>query len=787
MTVEQVINTLQLEQEQNQQHRFCCRAIMVKNIAQYSDLLARLRKLPHAEVVPSSYLFDGDDILPSYENLISPIHYGKWLILPGVSEYLRFFGDDEVQSRRFDKLWNNNWPSTQRGRIIIPLWGCSGEWHDKSLHFMDKIERTDEVFFDCVNDSDEEQKLNIDILSVAFRNYKPQLIGFGKVVIDGLRSWYDYWTNPPANMSEYVLITGRIDFIRRINGNISVRTVKDMLSFMQTNMHGGNTLTEEYCPKEAQECLFEKAPHGSSVDESISSCLNVEKFSAFDVMGKWNAFSRGQKQLVRLWYNLHPDDSYICFCLSKSKNIMDVESNILHRIFDVNKTHPAWISESQTLIHLMKIEKDDDYFAAVAKLPTLEEQLSYLSSDNARDKAFIVNIAGNLIREQKNIPDLFTHFESIYPELCAYLNETSYNEDLKRYMYLYKGYKLSNTLPKDDQIYFGNIQIDDYDSRYSAIHNALNEQSIVLWIDALGIEWLPLLCWSLNRINCGKIVDITITQANLPTETKFNKQWEQMSVPFDKTLNRLDILAHNGVIDDANYYSCVEQQIEFVSEKISKKVMSLLKDYRRIIITGDHGTSRLAARIFHKRDGIKANNVTPMSHGRYGLTKIDTYQMQLPETQIPAKDDAGNSYIVFRNYDHFKFSGRAAGADDDNATYGEIHGGATPEEALVPVVIFDSTETLPLSANWGENPVKIFMRKARCRICFNQPVNDLQAKAGAIDALVSATSNKKEWMMEFKDIKSGMHHVSIVADGKIVGVEDLVIKSALSNDDGDLP
>lgn len=65
-----------------------------------------------------------------------------------------------------------------------------------------------------------------------------------------------------------------------------------------------------------------------------------------------------------------------------------------------------------------------------------------------------------------------------------------------------------------------------------------------------------------------------------------------------------------------------------------------------------------------------------------------------------AKDSDGNQYLIFKNYDHFKQSGFAAGGDDENAQYGELHGGASPEELLVPVVVFDSIHELPLTATW---------------------------------------------------------------------------------------
>ena len=46
MTVDQVIDTLKLEKQQRVPSRFPCRAIMVGNIAEYCDLLEKLKQFP---------------------------------------------------------------------------------------------------------------------------------------------------------------------------------------------------------------------------------------------------------------------------------------------------------------------------------------------------------------------------------------------------------------------------------------------------------------------------------------------------------------------------------------------------------------------------------------------------------------------------------------------------------------------------------------------------------------------------------------------------------------------
>lgn len=303
-------------------------------------------------------------------------------------------------------------------------------------------------------------------------------------------------------------------------------------------------------------------------------------------------------------------------------------------------------------------------------------------------------------------------------------------------------------------------------------------------MDALGIEWLSLLYWGIAN-NCeGIITNVSLAQATLPTETSFNEQWKSMSMPYKK-LNKLDKLAHKGVIDEPDYYSCIEEQMDFVAG-ISSQVSSLLAEYHRVVITGDHGTSRLAARFFHSRDGVDApKDAIVYSHGRYCKLSQNT-TLSLPSVEI-VKDSQGDRYAVFNNYDHFKQSGFAAGADDENAIYGEVHGGATPEEMLVPVIVIESNKEVQITASWEKQTVKISMKKAKMSLSFSKQIKSLAVKMAGVQATVSKTDEGKNWAVVFPGVKAGTYPVEVHADGRLISVPDITLLSALGSGDGDLP
>lgn len=794
MTIDQVYDKLYLEQTTSGLN--CCRIpfriVMVSNIKRYCELVNKLCQIPNVNLVSASELFSSPDLMPRYENLKNSDYQTKWVILTGVSEYLRLFNHNEAESLRLKKLISYKAPTSNIGRIIIPLWGCETLWYDSTLKLM-ADERLKDYYFDCTSNSDEEQKLTVTIYSSQFRKFKKELKMPNVPMFDNLQEWYDFWSDGSPDINEYVLISDRSHLVQPTNGTITIHVVQDTLSFIQENLGNGELLNAENCPREVQEILFEQALCHKSLDEAILSSLNVSNFQVYDVIGKWSMLSDDKKELIRLWYRLHPDNTYLSHCILKCDDLSTLEDIISHDIFHISQVSSKWVSESQHLIDAMKIKRDSAYFDSLNQMPDYEERLNFLSCDTPDEKIYVLKMVGQWLREDKDAVYDCAKLKTIYPELFEYLDGEAYNDkELSRYMELYKIYKLSNTLPTDEQMYFAGIQTDNYNYRYAELSDYIDDQTAMLWVDALGAEWLPFLLKSLEKRKDGKVIFHSYGLANLPTETTYNEQWKEMNVPYEK-IDYLDKLAHKGLshkdIDD--YYPCIEEQFSIISEMhssekmvtIGSKISELLKKYRRIIITGDHGTSRLAARFFHTRAGIPApKEVTICSHGRFGIaSKIPG---AIPETQV-VRHIGNESYMIFSNYDHYVISGNAAGADDVVPTFGEIHGGATPEELLVPIIVFEGINDISLTAKWEKNPVKVKNKKANTIISFNQPVTDLRATVEDIVGSASATDDNKVWKIEFANINAGEHEVVIVANGKFVQADKLIINSAIGNNGGD--
>lgn len=785
MTIQEVVEKLQAEKQNRLPARFHCRAILVRTIAQYAQLLEELQKLGEIRMVSVDELFSDADVMPSYEKLTGKEYENEWLILPGVSEYLRLFHNNEETAQRFGSLWHFQSDANSIGRILIPLWGCDTLWHDRALGLCGDVRQKGHVF-DC-GGSGEPQKLNIQVLSGDFEQYMAKLEANHGYASYGLKEWYSFWYAPNPDILDHLLLTKRFQSIKPSDGDIQIHVIGDILSFIRENLVNGTLLTGDICPKEAQACLFPFALKGESVDHAMLAALNAHVFQPLDMMGKWETMSKGQKQLVFLWYALHPDDSYLGFCTGMSRGIDDLTGHILTAIFSVRNERPEWVADSQALIAAVPIARNDDYFAQLETIAPLEDRLDYLTDGTACERIYIFHLVGQWLRDDRDAVLQSQKLQKTYPALAAYLNGDYPDESLQLYFKKYKTYKLSNTLPDDEDSYFLDLETDAYEYRYAALSSEISgDNTFVLWIDALGIEWLPLLKWSLETSCKGILASVKVAQASLPSETHFNELWKQMTLPYGK-YDKLDKLAHKGVFDDKDYYACVEEQFRFITD-IAGIVNKLLKQYARILITGDHGTSRLAARFFHKRDAMPLPaHAQAGSHGRFCLIPDASHPIMANQKRV--KDADGNHYLVFSNYDHYSQPGFAAGTDDDTPIYGEIHGGASPEEMLVPILTIKNRHGISLTAQWNMpgNSVKISQKRAKCCLRFSNPVTTVQAAIGQTHAeCLSEMTPSKDWIVVFSGLKVNKpirFDVSLAADGALVHVDPIEIKPALGGDD----
>lgn len=282
MTIKEVVSILQKEKLNNLPSRFPCRAIMVNTVEQYCQLLSELKKISDIRVVKTNEIFSSADVMPKYSNLSAAAYRDEWVILTGVSEYLRLFSKKEATDRRFAALWSSQVPASSLGRIIIPLWGCEAQWFDSAINLNGDL-RQEDFFFDCTDDEQQDQEMNLLVLSGMFEQHISEFKQGSGTLCVGLQEWFEYWENPSVSNTKFVLLTKRFNSITSISGKINVHVVNDTLSFIQENMPGGQCLTKENCSDEMRSVLFSKII--GSVLSQIHKAASMESLPFKNISG----------------------------------------------------------------------------------------------------------------------------------------------------------------------------------------------------------------------------------------------------------------------------------------------------------------------------------------------------------------------------------------------------------------------------------------------------------------------------------------------------------------------
>ena len=270
--------------------------------------------------------------------------------------------------------------------------------------------------------------------------------------------------------------------------------------------------------------------------------------------------------------------------------------------------------------------------------------------------------------------------EIIYPALAQYLGEYVFDcgglsDELTKYFKQYRLMKVTNQItPEFLAQVEQNAQKLPYthlETRDSAILRIPDKKDAFLyWIDALGVEYLSYIAILAKKK--GLSIHVDIAYVELPTITSINKGFfEKWAGSKKEKEPRLDEIKHK---EEGGYFYRPGQapvhlasELEVIRKSIDRAATELaMHTCKTFVIASDHGASRLAV-IHHQEE--KYDTDTKGEHS--GRCCKEFADADLPQAI------SENGYLVLADYGRFKNS-RAANV--------EVHGGASLEEVIVPII-----------------------------------------------------------------------------------------------------
>lgn len=591
---------------------------------------------------------DIDDIIDHFRTLDIDCHTNKHVLI-GLGEYLALRGS-VFADKQLRRLKNT---TLGTARVILLLRGVSQQVY--SLMAEDDRLNAQKRVFIC-----QDALSSLTVTSVKYSmdaNVAEGVKGLLRMMEDGavgncnVKSLLDF----PQSLIPVSSINTAYAAIRRAIHDFSLSET------LGTETQWDKLYQEISKHKNSLDAVFEHCGYPEDFEEDLyNNCAGFEyKNWLFFIFLKHNAESI--------------KNGYLRYVVSVTECYDKLKDNILTEIIRISRsdTHFAtYYAERKKLIRKFP-ESEMAVFIQENDIDPAEGIYRYTDCTRMECAKIIEWVAAN---------GYITEIEEIYPALGQYLKPYvfdcgKHSEEFTEYFRQYRLQKVVNQItPAFLDIVIKNAQSLPYthlETRDSAILRIGDKQNTFLyWIDALGVEYMAYITELVRKKGLSMHTDITY--AELPTITSINKGFfEKWPGPLKRKEDELDNIKHKDaggfIYTDGSAPIHLYSELKVIENAINFAATELaLHRCKSFVIASDHGASRLA--VIHKQEEKYETDTKGEHSGRCCK--------EFPDADIPLAVNE-NGYYVLADYGRFKKS-RAANV--------EVHGGASLEEVLVPVI-----------------------------------------------------------------------------------------------------
>ncbi len=629
----------------------------------------------------------------------------------GLGTYLRLKGKEE-----FKKTIHSLLGTAYATKFIIVMYQCGRYFDEKIPKYKENI----------ITSMEEEVPLSSSLvfISNAYKNMVNAEIGL-KSALQRVEK---------TEGEKIYVITGfcKSDFATSMISIEECQTPYDLLRLKDKQTR---KLNRKWGSDNEWNLLLTKLIEGS-IEATIREFINTGDI--ISEIKDWNNKTPFEKWLLFIYLKLKEAKTgnwAVDYSVDKSQSVNDFISNIYHSILSLNYKEEGYWDKYESRKRILKEIQDDTTIYQYCSYVQYknEDTLYYLTDNTDNEKKLIIQIIDRY-KSQFTKNKLLTILKRVYNDLYEYLVDYNYGDDfLTEYFNEYKLLKVLNTLTPE---FKEKVDAEAVERSYKRrvvyrtekIGEINCEDSLVYFVDALGVEFL-----SFIERKCqekGLVCKISICKANLPTITVKNTEFKSYFAKIGIDVideKELDTLKHDGK-DDYDFdktklpihiieeFKIINKCLDSIRRKIKSQAI------KKAIIVSDHGSTRLA---ILNTEMVKEDVESVGEHGGR-VCKVVPDMKQIPNAIL--EDD----YYILADYNAFK-GGRVGKV--------EMHGGATLEEVIVPIIeIYEKVSFAEIKVI--DEVIKVSFKKkavlhffctkklSRCLIKINGKTYDTQTEDG---------------------------------------------------------
>ncbi len=685
--------------ESSLRNRYPIRFVLFESFSDFGDFVQACQD--HNVYVQSieKWMKDGQDdtfitysqLATLFESYIKSLPANDFVIAP-FSEITRFY--DNEHYTEFDSLLKTirliqSPEEAQRGhqRIYVPLIGMQNKVSkfksDPNIHIWEFRSGSEHT--------------NYRLILTPGTTYGVKGIENEYTVCKDLRQWIALWKNVGAKIKPQIICTSKSMFANAGNAqpdNAFEYTVCDnAFDFLRKGIgiDFGNIVVGE-----------EDLPYW----EVFASQIDVTDFN-FDgfVNQKFNASNlNDENTFVQTWFEYKDNfsrwllktyfvwktgnNNYLAKVLEncRTQSTSDLFSLLATQIFD-EPLNEARLK--QRLVMLREAKRQNVQITALAE-QKVKAKLKAMATDPERGYYYAMKYMSPLTNSEqclmiewvgKGVVDRES-IKSLFPSLYAYLtkpnmqvedNNAWINDYFREYCISKIANRPSNSLidnlkeHNSSQVGFEAWR-DGFKTVKTILHNR-QDIDVYYWIDGLGVDWIPFVTSVIekHKVDGVYLNEIYVGTAELPTITSVNKvKLGELANNKLEKIGDIDEFAHR----QKSYPSYIIDEFCILENAISK----VLSQYngKKIAFVSDHGLS------YMPQYGVGLN-----------LAGIEANHAGRCATWVNGTAPTDSNYVVVEN-------GHLLCALNHNSLSAKTpvgqgaHGGVTPEEVLVPVIIVSS-------------------------------------------------------------------------------------------------